>query len=396
MDDASGDITVRTISSLGAIAASDWNRCARPAEPGLGHEYNPFVTYAFLSALEDAGTTTRRTGWLPHHLLVERAGALLGIVPAYVKSHSMGEYVFDHAWADAYERAGGRYYPKLQCAVPFTPVPGPRLLRAPGVGAAEGTALMGAAIATVTAALGASSAHVTFLDEPAWRALSERGFLLRQDQQFHWTNRGYATFEDFLSDLTARKRKMIARERREAVAAGITIERLTGSAVTEAHWDAFHAFYEDTGARKWGRPYLNRVFFSLLGERLGRDVVLVMAKREGLYVAGALNLAGSHALFGRNWGAVEHHPFLHFEVCYYQAIEHAIEMRLPRVEAGAQGEHKLLRGYLPTPTYSAHLIADPRFEAAVAAYLERERVAVGEMIAENAAAAPFRKGDPRA
>jgi uncharacterized protein len=355
------------------------------------NEYNPFISFAFLSILEESGCVGPRTGWTPRHLVVERAGRVVAVAPCYAKGHSQGEYVFDHSWADAYQRAGGDYYPKFQLAVPFSPVPGRRLLVAPGEPVEETRRALGQAIRMITDRSGFSSAHITFLGEAEAATLEGEGFLRRADQQFHWHNKGYGTFEDFLGDLASRKRKMIARERREAVAAGITIERLTGADLKEAHWDAFHAFYEDTGARKWGRPYLNRRFFSLLGERLAGDVVLVLASREGRPIAGALNLAGSHALFGRNWGATEHHPFLHFEVCYYQAIEHAIVNRLPRVEAGAQGEHKLARGYLPRLTHSAHHIPDPGFRAAVARYLERERLAVGEMVEEMTDLGPFRK-----
>jgi hypothetical protein len=377
--------TIRTLPRLADVPASAWDACATN-----GPERNPFVSHAFLSALEESGAVGGRTGWAPLHLLVERAGAVVGAAPAYVKSHSMGEYVFDHAWADAYERAGGRYYPKLQIAVPFTPVPGPRLMVAPGADVPETRSTLARGVAAVVDKLGASSAHVTFLEEDAWEGLSALGFLKRRDQQFHWFDRGYSTFTDFLADLASRKRKMIARERRDAVANGITIRRLTGADITESDWDAFFAFYTDTGARKWGRPYLNRRFFSLLGERMGREVLLVMAYREGRAIAGALNLIGSHALYGRHWGAIEHHPFLHFEVCYYQAIEYAIEARLPRVEAGAQGEHKLARGYLPVPTRSAHLIADPGLERAIAHYLDREGRAVEEMMTELASQAPYR------
>jgi predicted N-acyltransferase len=381
-------LTVRMLSSISDLPASAWDACAR-----AGSEFNPFVTHAFLSALEEAGCVGGRTGWTPLHLVVERSGAVVGVAPAYLKAHSMGEYVFDHAWADAIERAGGRYYPKLQVAVPFTPVPGPRLMVLPGVDASATRGALAQGMAAVVEKLGASSAHVTFLDEETWNTLADTGFLKRQDQQFHWFDRGYATFEGFLSSLASRKRKTIARERRDAVANGINIRRLTGRDITEAHWDAFFAFYTDTGSRKWGRPYLNRRFFSLLGERLADHVLLVLAYRAGRSIAGALNLMGSHALYGRHWGALEHHPFLHFEVCYYQAIEHAIEAGLQRVEAGAQGEHKLARGYVPVPTYSAHLIADPGLERAIAHYLNGERRAVVKMMAELADQAPYRHED---
>ena len=355
--------------------------------------FNPFISHDFLSILEESGCVGRRAGWLPQHLILEDPdGRAVAALPCYLKSHSMGEYVFDHAWADAYERAGGSYYPKLQCSVPFTPATGRRFLTGPDIDRPAAIAALAQGLQDLCALREASSAHITFMEEDEWGAAGEHGYLLRTDQQFHWENRGYDDFEAFLEDLASRKRKQIRKERREAVAAGIEIERLTGKDLTEAHWDAFHDFYEDTGARKWGRPYLNRRFFSLLGERLGERVLLVMARRGRRYIAGALNLVGSHALFGRNWGCIEDHPFLHFEVCYYQAIDHAIEHGLPRVEAGAQGAHKLARGYLPSLTRSAHYIAHPGLRDAVADYLERERRAVeqeGAYIRDEHS--PFRK-----
>jgi predicted N-acyltransferase len=315
----------------------------------------------------------------------------MGCAPCYVKSHSQGEYVFDQGWAEAYERAGGDYYPKLQVSVPFTPVTGPRLLarRGPQADAVRG-ALAGA-LSEITTASELSSAHLTFLTEAEWRMLGDRGYLQRTDQQFHWFNNGYATFDDFLAALSSRKRKTIRRERKEALAPGIEIAWLTGSELTEEVWDAFFAFYMDTGSRKWGRPYLTRKFFSLVGQTMADRILLVMAKRSGRWIAGAINFIGAEALYGRNWGAVEHHPFLHFEVCYYQAIDYAIANKLSRVEAGAQGEHKLARGYLPHTTYSAHLIANPGLRRAVAEYLARERAYVEAAGEELAAAAPFRK-----
>jgi predicted N-acyltransferase len=308
-----------------------------------------------------------------------------------LKSHSQGEYVFDHGWADAYERAGGTYYPKLQVAVPFTPVPGPRLLVRPGPGRDEREHLLAAGAVELARRMGLSSLHVTFLDERPWRRLGDMDFLLRTGQQFHWRNQGFASFDDFLASLSSRKRKAIRKERATALAGGIEIELLAGRDIREAHWDAFFAFYMDTGGRKWGRPYLNRRFFSLLGQAMAERCLLVMARRGSRYVAGALNLVGGDCLYGRYWGAIEHHPCLHFEVCYYQAIEYAIVHRLARVEAGAQGEHKLARGYLPVTTYSAHWIADPALRRAVARYLEVERHAIAESCAELAEAAPYRK-----
>jgi predicted N-acyltransferase len=342
--------------------------------------------------LEISKSVGGQTGWQPRHLLAEAAdGTLLGAAPAYVKTHSRGEYVFDHGWAEAYERAGGNYYPKLQVAVPFTPVTGPRLLARPGPLADAVRGGLADALVEVTQQSGLSSAHVTFLTESEWRLLGARGFLQRTDQQFHWENAGYATFEDFLSALASRKRKAIRRERKEALSPGIEVHWLTGSDLTESVWDAFFEFYMETGSRKWGRPYLTREFFSVAGEKMPGQILLVMAKRAGRWIAGAINFIGAGTIFGRNWGAIEHHPFLHFELCYYQAIDYAIAHRLGRVEAGAQGEHKLARGYLPAATYSAHYIGHPGLRRAVADYLARERAyieAAGEALA---AAAPFRK-----
>jgi predicted N-acyltransferase len=333
------------------------------------------------------------TGWAPAHLTVtDDSDVLLGVMPAYVKSHSQGEYVFDRGWADAYERAGGRYYPKLQASVPFTPATGPRLLIRGG----EGRAQIGSALAQGLMALckvsNASSVHVTFAREQDMELLADHDFLQRTDQQFHWHNQGFGSFDDFLATMNSRHRKAIKRERRDALAAGITIHWLTGKDITEDAWDAFFAFYMETGSRKWGRPYLNRKFFSLIGESMADDVLLVMARREGRWIAGAINFIGSDTLFGRNWGAVEHHPFLHFEVCYYQAIDFAIQHRLKVVEAGAQGEHKIARGYLPQTTYSAHFIADRSLRRAIDDYLMRERAYVEEVGRELAETGPYRKG----
>lgn len=353
---------------------------------------NPFITHDFLLALEESGAATARTGWLGRHLLVEdEAGAVLAAMPAYLKNHSRGEYVFDQGWAEAFEHAGGDYYPKLQVSVPFTPVTGPRLLVRQGPSAdAAREALIAAALELVKREQ-ASSLHITFPRESEWKYLTGLGLLARTDRQFHWTNEGYKTFEDFLGALSSRKRKMIHRERRDALDSGVEITRLTGANITEDAWDAFFAFYMDTGARKWGMPYLNRLFFSLIGERMRGQIVLVMAKRSGRYIAGALNFLGSDTIYGRYWGAVEHHPFLHFEVCYYQAIEYAIEHSLKTVEAGAQGAHKLARGYRPVPTYSAHYIANPSFRSAVSEYLGRERRYVAAEDSELEALTPFRK-----
>lgn len=383
-------VIARVAGSISDIAPDAWDACANP-DP---ETYNPFISHAFLKALEEAGTVgERHTGWLPQHITIEdSAGDIAACMPCYAKLNSAGEYVFDCAWAEAYERAGGRYYPKMQAAVPFTPVPGRRLLTRPGPGAADRERLLAAAATEITQRIGASSLHVTFLSEGEWETLGEEGFLKRTDQQFHWTNNGYATFEDFLATFTSRKRKTVRKERSEAVADGLVIERIRGADITEAHWDAFHAFYMDTGGRKWGRPYLNRRFFSALGEAMADRCLLVMARRGSLYVAGALNLIGGDCLYGRYWGSTEPHPYLHFEVCYYQAIAYAIETGLKRVEAGAQGEHKLARGYLPVTTYSAHWIRDPGLRRAIARYLEAERRVVAETGAALAELGPYRKG----
>ena len=374
--------SVEVHGAIEEIGAAAWDACA------AGGERNPFTSYAFLQALEESGCVGGRTGWTPCHLAVrETAGAVAGVMPLYLKRHSQGEYVFDHGWANAYQRAGGSYYPKLQAAVPFSPVTGARLL-SQHEGARRMLARGAASLCEQT---GASSVHVTFPTEADWSLLGELGFLQRQDQQYWWMNQGYGSFEDFLGALSSGRRKTIRRERREAQA-GLEIVALSGSAITEAHWDAFFAFYIDTGSRKWGQPYLNRRFFSLVGERMADQILLVMARRGDGWIAGALNLIGSDALFGRNWGAVEDVPFLHFELCYYQAIEQAIERGLQRVEAGAQGEHKIARGYLPSPVYSAHFIADPALRAPVARYLDEERAQVlYEMAALEAEYSPFRR-----
>jgi len=381
---------VRVAASMSEIDAAQWDACANP-DPAT---FNPFVSHAFLNALEDASTLGRRAGWLPHHLVLEGAGGeIAGAMPCYLKSHSRGEYVFDYGWAEAYERAGGSYYPKLQCAVPFTPVPGPRLLARPGPKHDEHERTLAAAAITLAQRLDVSSLHITFPTEGEWQRLADMGFLQRTDQQFHWHNDGYRSFDDFLASLASRKRKTVRKERAQATAAGISIEQVTGSDIREAHWDAFFAFYMETGSRKWGSPYLNRRFFSLLGETMADRCLLVMARRGGRYVAGALNLIGGDCLYGRYWGAIEHHPCLHFEICYYQAIDFAIARGLPRVEAGAQGEHKLARGYMPVPTYSLHWIADRNFRRAVARYLEEERREMAEHRALLAAYGPFRKAE---
>jgi uncharacterized protein len=413
-------LRIRVLTSIADISASDWDACANPpdlysaaestqfaasaqagCEPGQqGSEatvtsaYNPFISHAFLSALEASGSATAKTGWMPQHLAAERAGEIVGVAPCYLKSHSRGEYVFDRGWAEAYERAGGSYYPKLQVSVPFTPATGRRLLVRATASADEIRDALAQGLVELCQLRQASSVHVTFMPEGEWTLAAKRGYLQRTDQQFHWDNAGYANFEAFLEALAARKRKLIRRERRDALANGIEIVRLTGPDLTEAVWDAFFAFYMETGSRKWGRPYLTRRFFSLISQTMADRVLLVMARRAGRFVAGAINFIGSDILFGRHWGAVEHHPFLHFEVCYYQAIEYAIDHKLKRVEAGAQGEHKLARGYLPQTTYSAHYITDPALRRAIADYLTRERAYVAAAGEELGEMSPFRKNLP--
>ncbi len=379
---------VRTVAAVGEIDAAAWDACALPDAATL----NPFVSHAFLRALEDSKAVGGRSGWLPQHIVLEGGdGRLLGVMPAYVKTHSQGEYVFDHGWADAFERAGGDYYPKLQVAVPFTPVPGPRVLVRPGDDAEPNRELLARAAVEVARQMGVSSLHVTFARESDCALLGASGYLQRTGQQFHWHNEGYGGFDNFLAALSSRKRKTVRKERAEALEGGLKIAHLTGREITEAHWDSFYDFYMDTGSRKWGRPYLNRTFFSRLGAAMGDRCLLVMVTRGGRYVAGALNVIGGDCLYGRYWGCIERHPCLHFEVCYYQAIEWAIAHGLARVEAGAQGEHKLARGYLPVATYSGHWIADPGFRKAVARYLEEERRHVAEQREMLAEFGPFRK-----
>ena len=385
MSDDDGTIIARLVTDIRTLPADQWDACA-----GGG---NPFVSHAFLSALEEAGCVGGRTGWVPYHLAIDADdGGLAGVMPLYAKLHSQGEYIFDHGWANALERAGGQYYPKLLCASPFSPVTGPRLLARGGDDRIRRALVSGAIEAAKQ--LPASSLHLNFLTEAEWRLAADMGLFLRTDQQFHWFNRGYATFDDFLADLSSRKRKAIRKERREALDSDIAIDCIGGGDLTEAHWDAFYAFYMDTGGRKWGRPYLNRRFFSLLGERMADRVALFMCRRQGRWIAGALNLIGDEALYGRYWGCVEEHRFLHFETCYYRAIEFAIERGIGRVEAGAQGPHKIARGYLPTPVRSAHWIADRGFADAVRRYLDRERDAVAEEIGHLSEFAPFRRDLP--
>ena len=373
-------VTARIADSVSAIPAADWNACAGTA--------NPFLSHAFLSILEASGSATPRTGWQPIPIIVDGPdGAPAAIAPAYAKSHSQGEYVFDHAWADAWERAGGRYYPKLQVAVPFTPAPGPRLLLRD---AALAPALI-AAIEAVTDQHGLSSAHATFVSPDQLPAFEAAGWLIREGTQFHWQNQGYATFDDFLDQLASRKRKAIRKERAGAVE-GLTIRHVSGAEISEADWDAFWVFYQDTGARKWGQPYLTRKFFSLLGQTMADRVLLIFAERDGRPIAGALNLIGADTLYGRYWGCTAEVPFLHFELCYYQAIDAAIARGLKTVEAGAQGEHKLARGYVPVPTWSAHYIPDAGFRRAIAEFLTRERASVESDQEFLGSMTPFKRG----
>jgi uncharacterized protein len=384
------EFIARVASSLSSVEPAAWDACANagrdPAE-----SYNPFVSHAFLSALERSGSVGAKSGWTPAHALIEdKAGRLIAAAPAYVKAHSLGEYVFDQAFAEAYRRAGGRYYPKIQIAVPFTPVTGPRLLLEKDAPETVRAALI-SALRALCKSYGASSLHVTFGTEEEASALAKEGFLLRAGEQFHFFNEGYRDFDDFLDALASRKRKTIKRERRDALGVDLTIELLTGSDIAQKHWDAFFAFYMHTGSRKWGRPYLTRAFFDEVGGAMPERILLVMVRKGAEYIAGALNFLGDDAIYGRHWGALEERPFLHFEVCYHQAIDYAIRHGFKRVEAGAQGEHKLARGYRPVATRSAHEFADPRLHAAVADYLTREREAVAAMIEDYEEALPFRR-----
>jgi uncharacterized protein len=363
----------RTLSRIDQIAAHDWDACAGAA--------NPFLCHAFLYALEESGSATTATGWQPIHVVVENEhGEIVAVAPCYVKSHSRGEYVFDHPWAEAYERIGGRYYPKLQICVPFTPVTGPRLLIKEGAQSDCACEALIKALLTLPSRYPVSSLHMTFAPPSEGKALAENegahGAISRTDLQYHWINDGYTTFDDFLNALTPRKRKMIAKERREALKTGLEIKHITGEAITEAHMDAMYAFYHDTSARKWGSPYLTRAFFSMIRKSMSPEILLIFAYKEGKAIAGAINYIGADTLYGRHWGCLESHPFLHFEVCYYQAIDYALAHGLKGVEAGAQGEHKFTRGYRPILTHSVHLIKHEGLRSAVQAYVGRERTAI--------------------
>jgi uncharacterized protein len=386
-------LSVRVVDCIARVPAAAWDACAagESASSANGPE-NPFVSHAFLDALEQSGSVGRKAGWLPQHLVVEDAsGAVLAVAPLYVKSHSQGEYVFDHGWAEAYERAGGRYYPKLQVAAPFTPVPGPRLLVRPGRREREARAALISALVSTVENSGLSSLHVTFPTRAESDLLEQVGFLTRIGVQYHWLNNGYAEFDDFLAALNSRKRKAIRKERAAVADYGLGIRAYEGAELSTKHWDAFFAFYMDTGSRKWGRPYLNRDFFARIADTLSDRIVLMLAEKDGQLVAGALNLKGPQALYGRNWGCLEDYRFLHFELCYYRAIDYAIAHKLPRVEAGAQGEHKIQRGYLPTETYSSHWIADRRLKAAISDFLDRERSYIAEEKAALDDMSPYRQ-----
>ena len=376
------------VTGIAGILPAEWDALANPPE----EESNPFLTHAFLNALEASGSVAPQTGWHPAHLVLQdEQGKAKGLMPLYVKSHSRGEYVFDQGWADAFHRAGGQYYPKLQCAVPFTPATGRRLLVPEGPDKKYFQRLLASGAKNLCQSQSASSVHITFAQKAEWDLLGDDGWLQRTDTQFHWRNDSFANFDDFLAALSSRKRKNIRKERQSLQGRGLTIERLTGPDICEHHWDEFFRFYTDTGNRKWGTPYLTRAFFSLITQAMAEYILLVMVKREGRYIAGALNFIGSRTLFGRNWGAIEHHPNLHFEACYYQAMDFAIERGLARIEAGAQGPHKLARGYLPETTYSMHYVSDPGLAAAVDNYLQNERQYVKEDVRLLARHSPFKK-----
>ena len=378
--------TAQVLHSIDEIDSMAWDRCANPK----GAVFNPFVAHAFLHALEASGSAAVETGWQPFHLVLREGDRAIGCMPLYLKGHSQGEYVFDHSWAEAWRRAGRSYYPKLQSSIPFTPATGRRLLCAEADQTVEHQLLD--VCAQVAEQLQVSSAHIAFMPQRQWLAAGQRGYLRRMDQQFHWRNANYDSFAAFLADLSAKKRKNLKRERREALMAGVEVEWVTGTDLKESHWDAFYGFYLDTGARKWGHPYLTRRFFSLINETLAEHTLLVMCRRARRYIAGALNFIGGDTLYGRNWGCIEDHRFLHFEACYYQAMDFAIAKGLARVEAGAQGPHKVARGYLPQPTYSAHWIRDKGFRNAVARFLREEREHVSQDIQWIERHSPFKEG----
>jgi uncharacterized protein len=389
--DAANSIEKFNLTAVGGMdgfSAEEWARLQGTSRGRPG--YNPFISHAFLSALEQSKSAIAETGWAPRHLRLQHwNGQFAGAVPCYAKTHSQGEYVFDHGWADAFARAGGRYYPKMQATVPFTPATGPRLLVTEGVE----KSVLGQGLAALCQQADSSSVHLTFAEEAEVELLAKEGWLHRTDQQFHFTDRGYGDFDGFLDSLTSRKRKDLRKERERALEHGIDVEWLTGGGITEQALDAFFRFYMETGSRKWGRPYLTRAFFSIIAETMADDILLIMAKRNGRYIAGAINFMGADTLYGRNWGCIEYHPFLHFELCYYQAIEFALARGLRRVEAGAQGEHKLARGYEPVTTHSAHYIRHPGLRRAVSDYLDQERRQIAELSDMLALHTPFRKND---
>ncbi len=386
MPDGSETQVIKVIGAIDEIKAADWDACAGSDDP--------FVSHAFLYALEHSGSVGAEAGWLPQHLVLEDENSVtLAVIPLYLKNNSYGEYVFDWGWADAYHRAGGQYYPKLQAAVPFTPVTGRRLLVRPDLSPEKQRALQMAllsGLAQLAERLKVSSFHMTFASQAEWQLCGEMGMLQRTDRQFHWLNDGFERFDDFLAALSSRKRKDIRKERRTVDEGDVVIHSLSGKDIEPRHWDAFDRFYRDTSERKWGQAYLNRDFFSRLAATMADNVLLVMAEQDGRFVGGALNMIGGDTLYGRYWGCLENFKFLHFEVCYYRAIEYAIEKKLKRVEAGAQGEHKLKRGYLPHPTYSAHWIADPGFRDAVARFLIAETAAVHDDIDALSDHSPFK------
>jgi predicted N-acyltransferase len=383
-------IEIKLVGGIAEIGQADWDACACPETADGGAPNDPFTTYRFLSALEDSGSVGPGTGWQQQHLAAFIEGQLIAVAPLYAKMHSQGEYVFDHNWAHAFEQAGGRYYPKLQIAVPHTPATGRRFLTRPGFEDVGKRALIQGAV-QVTQNNELSSVHITFCTEEEAVFAEEMGLMVRKSQQFHWCNDGYADFDGFLASLNSRKRKNIRKERTQAQDFGGNIHTFTGDQIQPEHWDAFWRFYQDTGARKWGSPYLTRQFFDIAQERLRDDIALVLAEIDGRWVAGALNFIGADALYGRYWGCSEHHPCLHFELCYYQAIDFAIAKGLGTVEAGAQGEHKLARGYLPTPTWSLHWMRDEGFANAVGDYLRAERDAVDQEIEILTEYGPFKR-----
>ena len=386
MPDKRDLITIKIINSIDQVDPGEWNACA-------GSE-NPFVSHAFLNALEQSGAVHAETGWAPHHLIiVDQTNKLYGAATLYLKSHSQGEYVFDHGWADAYERTGGRYYPKLISAIPFTPVTGPRLLVRPDALVSEVEASLCAGMIELAERYEISSIHVNFMLKSQTSSFEGADFFIRHSHQYHWINRGYKSFDDFLATLTSRRRKTIRKERERIANAGITFEAHTGSALTSQHWDKFYEFYTDTYDRKWGFPYLNREFFEIVNNSMAECIVLITAYEDGQPIAGAFNLLSNNAIYGRNWGCNYRYKFLHFETCYYQAIDFAIAHGLDRVEAGTQGPHKIQRGYEPMQTYSAHWIRDPSFRAAVENFLQREKELEAEEIGYLKEHTPFRNQD---